>query len=296
MHICIAVMSHRYGAEVLSFLSSKSLTGLCPIVLLMPVDLGPSAAAILSGHPIFDLNQIASFCIILHSPIMSLPDFFCWTRFGTEAGQSIELIFARKEQERIANAGVFFWGIGNAIGPSLLELLRRSTSPEAVFSPIQSAPRREDAMPSSVVAWTQAETLAGQEYRLPEHSLITSRFDPLKPKIRHYALVCYSETQISIGLPSEQVRFGELRNLLTNRPLGSSQVTAVVHKTTDTSHLKSTPYDVAFRAQLAPPYFVLLRRPVPLAHSETGDHWAEIVRKASDCRRQVGDHPSNPLS
>jgi hypothetical protein len=218
---------------------------------------------------------------------MALPEFFCWTRFGTEAGQPIEQIFARKEQERIANAGLFFWGIGNAIGPSLIELLRRITSPEALFSPIQSAPRREDAVPSSVVAWTQAETLSGEEYRLPEHSLITSRFDPLKPKTRHYALVCYSETEINIGLPSEQIHFGAVRNLLTSRPVGASQVTAVVQKKATSPHLKSTPYDVAFRARLAPPYLVLLRAPVPLAYSEAGGRWAEIVRQMWDCKRQL---------
>ena len=43
---------------------------------------------------------------------MSLPDHFCWTRYGTEAAQPIQNIFGRKEEERHANAGVFFWGIG----------------------------------------------------------------------------------------------------------------------------------------------------------------------------------------
>lgn len=218
---------------------------------------------------------------------MALPEFFCWTRFGTEAGQPIEQIFARKEQERIANQGVFFWGIGNAIGPSLLELLRRSQTPEAVFSPIQSAPRMEDASPSSVVAWTKAETLSGEEYRLPEHSLITSRFDPLKPKSRHYALVCYSTTRITIGPSSEQIHFGALRNLLTSRPVGASQVTAVVHMAASGGNRKNATYDIAFRAQLAPPYFVLLGGPVPLGHSQASGCWAEIVRQTWDFKRQA---------
>lgn len=41
---------------------------------------------------------------------MTLPACFCWTRFGTEAGQSIDQIFERKEQERAANGGLFFGG------------------------------------------------------------------------------------------------------------------------------------------------------------------------------------------
>jgi len=218
---------------------------------------------------------------------MSLPDFFCWTRFGTEAGQSVEQILARKEQERIANAGVFFWGIGNAIGPSMLELLRRTNSPEALFSPIQSAPRHEDTMPPSVAAWTQAETLFGEEYRLPEQSLITSRFDPLRPRARHYALVCCSETRIEVGLTDENIRFSELRNVLTSRQVGASQVTAVVHLSNAVSTGKNLSYNVAFRARLTPPYFVSLRTPIPLAESGNGRCWEDIVRQTWHCRKQT---------
>jgi hypothetical protein len=44
-----------------------------------------------------------------------LPEAFVWTRFGTEAGQTIDRILARKEAERIANGGLFLWGIGNSV-------------------------------------------------------------------------------------------------------------------------------------------------------------------------------------
>lgn len=212
---------------------------------------------------------------------MPLPECYCWTRFGTEAGQSIDQILARKEQERTANAGVFFWGIGNAIGPSMLELLRRTESPEAVFSPIRSAPRREDSRPSSIAAWTAAETLSGERYRLPQRSLITSRLDPLNPRCRHYALVCYSESPITVGLGTEQIQFAELRNLLTSRPVGASQVTAVVYSN-PFPRGKGISYNVAFRVRLAPPYFISLRSPVPLAPSEGCDGWAEIVSRTWD--------------
>lgn len=216
---------------------------------------------------------------------MPLPEYFCWTRFGTEAGQSVEQILARKEQERSANGGVFFWGIGNALGPSMIELLRRTDTPEAVFSPIRSAPRREDAMPSSVVAWTKAQTLSGEEYRLPAHSLITSRLDPLKPRTRHYALVCHSGSPIGIEVPSEQIQFSNLRNLLTSRPVGASQVTAVVELNPRRSCEKAATYEVAFRVQLTPPYFVLLREPVSVGHVDEDCCWAKIVGRAWDQKR-----------
>jgi hypothetical protein len=218
---------------------------------------------------------------------MALPEVFCWTRFGTEAGQSVEHIFARKEQERIANAGLFFWGIGNAIGPSMIELLRRTDSPEALFSPIQSAARREDAIPSTVVAWTQAQTLLGEEYRLPEQSLVTSRFYLVKPRAKHYALVCYSKSPIEVRVGSEEIHFTGLRNLLTSRPVGASQVTAVVQMSASEPYKAGASYGVAFRAHLTPPYLVSLRTPVALTVSGDEHSWAEIVRQTWNCRKQA---------
>jgi len=217
---------------------------------------------------------------------MSLPECFCWTRFGTEAGQSPDQILVRKEQERIANRGVFFWGIGNAIGPSMLELIRRADAPEVVFSPIRSLPRREDAKPSSVVAWTEAETLSGEKYCLPPHSLITSRFDPLSPRVRHYALVCSSGSKIMARLGKEQIQFGKLRNILTGRPVGASQVTAVVYSIPAGSS-QGMSYDVALRTLLAPPYFIILRRPVPLIPSADCPSWSEIVSQTWDRKAGV---------
>lgn len=218
---------------------------------------------------------------------MPLPECFCWTRFGTEAGQRLEEILARKEQERKANNGVFFWGIGNAIGPSMLELLRRTRSPEAVFSPIQSVPRREDATPESVVAWSEAQTLSGEKYRLPQRSLITSRIDPLRPKLKHYALVCCRKIPIAIGAPYEHLQFSGLRNLLTNRPVGASQVTAVVHMTPSSSEEKSRSYNVAFRAFLTPPYFIELTTPVPLSDLEERRCWSDVVHRAWNAKREL---------
>src|SRR4051812_49335379 len=87
---------------------------------------------------------------------MSLPKRFCWTRFGVEAGQSVDHILLRKEQERRANSGVFFWGIGSAVGRSITELLRQTQLPEVLFSPIKSNPRAVDTTPATVVAWTKA--------------------------------------------------------------------------------------------------------------------------------------------
>lgn len=192
-----------------------------------------------------------------------LPDLFCWTRFGTEASEPVEQILFRKEQERLANGGIFLWGIGNAVGPSIRELTQRALRPEVVFSPIRSAPRLRDVSPPAIVAWTTAEALDGSHFAIPAHSLVTSRYDPTAPRSHHYALVCFSERPL-IPLRSEgKIGFTQLRNLRTGRPVGASQVTAVVRRLERTTN-ETTMYEIAIRAELIHPYFVRLRRAVQL--------------------------------
>lgn len=210
-----------------------------------------------------------------------LPDYFCWTRFGTEAGQAVTHILHRKEQERAANGGLFIWGIGNAIGPSIRELVRRTTRPEVLFSPIKSSPKPQDVEPAAVAAWIFGETLDGDIYRLPEHSLVTSRYDPVAPSDLHYALVCFSCQPLITEGPVAKVPFAALKNLRTGRPIGASQVTAVVFRAAADDPNGGHAYDVAIRAELVYPYFVKLRRPVRLpqpANADAANHeWSQLA-------------------
>lgn len=222
---------------------------------------------------------------------MPLPASFCWTRFGTEAGQRVSEILARKEDERVANGGVFLWGIGNAIGPSIIELVQSGVQPEAVFSPIRSSPRREDAQPASVVYWTKATTVAGDRYELPACSMVTSRAGIGNLLPRHYALVCYRESPLALEKTSDRVYFAGLRNVRTNRPVGASQVTAVVRVAAHAQHAEAAlSYDVAFRARLLPPYFIVLRDPVPLSQTGHCSDWSEVVRQYWQIKRQYHQH------
>lgn len=190
-----------------------------------------------------------------------LPNLFCWTRFGTEAAEPIEVILSRKEKERASNDGIFLWGIGNAIGPSIEDLIQRALDPEVLFSPIKSAPRYKDVKPAAVAAWTSAMALDGSPFDLPKHSLVTSRYDTSGAKRSHYALVCFKKTPLTLVRSNEKLSFSELRNLRTGRPVGASQVTAVVERIESESTDLSA-YDVAIRASLVYPYFVRLADPV----------------------------------
>lgn len=184
-----------------------------------------------------------------------LPTVFCWTRFGTEAGESIGAILERKELERQANDGVYFWGIGNSVAPGLVELLRRKGHPEVLFSPIKSRPRAFDVRPPAVVRWRGGVTLGGERIALPPTARVMSGHS----RAVHYALVCSSDNPLGIA-DLGRLRFDALRNLVSANPLGASQVTSVVERLA--GHHSGREYIIAMRARLVAPYFVRLVDPV----------------------------------
>jgi hypothetical protein len=186
---------------------------------------------------------------------MELPSSFCWTKFGTEAGEPIEAILRRKERERTSNGGIFLWGIGNSIRPSLLALLDHTSQPEVVFTPMVSAPAQRDVAPMRVITWRAGRGLDGRPYTVPQASLVTSGASASRPS-RHYALVCQRANPL-LATEGGSLSHGTLRNLRTGSVIGSSQVTSVVQH--EPSRPRSGPeYEIAFRASLVYPYLVTL--------------------------------------
>ena len=190
----------------------------------------------------------------------ALPAYFCWTRFGTEAGETIEEILARKEIERVANQGVFLWGIGNSVAAAIRELLALDPEPTVLFSPIKSRPRPVDVSPAEVIEYRVAESLDGHRFALPPTFHVRGGIssDGARPR---YALVCRAGSPL-LRTESGSVAPIELVNLLSGAPLGASQVTAVVRRASSSDD--SAGYPIALRAQLVPPYFLRLHDPGPL--------------------------------
>lgn len=193
----------------------------------------------------------------------SPPPCFCWTRFGTESGEAIDDILARKERERISNAGIFLWGIGNSIGPAIRELVRSVQGPRVVFSPMRSKPKAIDVAPESLLTWTAATTLDGQEWAIPAGSRVISRgsSEGSRKKSLHYALVCRSSVPLAQAGEMADIAYEELVNLQSGNKLGHSQVTAVVHRA-GTAVSAPTLYPASFSAELVYPYFVRLHSPL----------------------------------
>jgi hypothetical protein len=210
------------------------------------------------------------------SPPKRLPLTFCWTRFGPEAGESLDEILVRKNVEREACGGVFYWGIGSAVGPALSALIATAEAPEVLFSPINSAPRPVDVSPSHVVRWSAGIGLFGDRVDLPQSACVTSRWNPQRPNLARYALVCAND--VPLGLEDHgELDFATLRNLTSGAAVGASQVTAVVRRdANEPSAPRGRTYHVAMRARLVFPYLVRLCAPTPLRgvprRDEPGTH------------------------
>lgn len=181
---------------------------------------------------------------------------FVFSKIQAESGEDIQRIIERKNYERQLNDGQFLWGIGNSIRPGVLQLLRESAHPRVQFALMKSPPKPQDVRPDQICVWFEGLTLDNRLFRLPTHSLVSSRVQPNK-RLIHYALVCEKQLDISLE-KGMNLNIGEYRNFKKGgKAVGSSQVTSVV--TRDPTSTRSGPiYDVGFGAHLVPPYFVKL--------------------------------------
>lgn len=226
-----------------------------------------------------------------------LANVFVWTKMGAESGEALAAILRRKEFERQLGGGMFAWGIGNALGDSVSHLAALTPEPLAVFSPMPSRPKRVDVAPMSVLLWTAYQDAYGVVHPLPPHLAITSRGHAgNSAKARHYALFCTSCSPLTQPQPDlTAIKPAELLNLMSSRPLGASQVTAVVQRSREVV-AGAREYPVAFTAHLIGPRYAKLFAPKQLsaaeiaamaeaAHGEIGD-WKALVADLRAADRQ----------
>jgi len=179
---------------------------------------------------------------------MNIPSQFIWSRYGTEAGETVSSILERKEQERINNNGIFYWGIGNSLTQSLSFLDNK----EVLFSPISSKAKDIDINPQSIKRWHTGRDLENNIRVIPETINVTSRGD----KKQHYALICYSEDPLVLS-DYGKVYLGFLRNIRSGKRVAGQQITSVVRNHTCSS-LMMKEYPVTMKFKLAYPYFLTL--------------------------------------
>jgi hypothetical protein len=181
-----------------------------------------------------------------------------------ESGEELAGIIRRKELERRAGEGIFFWGIGNAINFDRV-LTHRDRVP-VIFSKMISRPKVSDTSPKVVFVWRKYRDSTGL-HNLPLHVLVTSRGQTESgQKSRHFALVCRSTEPLQqlSKRPFDPSAYRNLGGL--GRSVGFSQVTALIRQVALES--RHTKYQVDMQAILAPPFVVRLADPAVLTRDQ----------------------------
>jgi hypothetical protein len=209
-------------------------------------------------------------------------EYFVWSKMQAEAGQPLDAIIARKEAERIAGNGIFWWGIGSSLGKAVIEAAKESGGElPALFSKMLSKPKKVDSTPSEVWLWTAWKNADGDEVPIPNHVLVSSRSGS-KNKT-HYALVCRSSEPLALG------DHGPFDPSLHRTPSGKRpdrrQVTALLKGNYRGEHNVGQ-YRTGFRAVLVDPFMAKLVgyhmltsvQRERLNSWKTGDNWENLIR------------------
>jgi hypothetical protein len=177
-----------------------------------------------------------------------------------ESGETLEHIIARKEKERVAGNGLFFWGVGTPPARAIPEIVRTNQKTSVVFSTMLSKPKLIDSSPSAVYRWRCYWGLDGHVHSIPETTLVTSRQSG-----KRYALICYADSPISLtDLGPFLPKF--YRNVRSNAPPGASQVTSLLKYVGGlegpSAFRESLGYRINMVAELSGDYWVSLADPV----------------------------------
>jgi hypothetical protein len=171
---------------------------------------------------------------------------FVWTKMGVESGEELAEIVRRKEEERQAGQGIFWWGIGNSLGSAVREHARaQGGSLPVLFSKMLGRAKSADVSPDLVWMWSN----------VPAYAKVISRGAASKAK--HYALVCHSAVPLKLEKGGERFDPTQCRTPLGKAP-GASQVTALLIGS-PSGHTRGA-YEVSFRATLVTPWAVKLLR------------------------------------
>jgi hypothetical protein len=224
-------------------------------------------------------------------------EYVCWSRMQAEAGQDLSAILQRKEIERRAGNGQFFWGVGNAPAVMVSAFSRMKLPVEVIFSTMKTRPKPVDSAPSKILVWRRYVGRDGGVRPLPPNALVTSRADTfVGPKTKHFALMCFSRDPLKLqhGEPFDPHAFRNASE--AGASVGASQVTALLRRISASTD--ETDYEVNLRATMVGDYWVRLADPIEWrsdfraldALTITTKDWLEFVGRA----RQSQDGSADP--
>ena len=218
--------------------------------------------------------------------MLELPPAFCLTKIGRYSGQEAPQILRRKELERQAGDGVFWWGVGESKCPAIAHLRKRMRPPKVLFI----WQRQHAKQPKAArLLFETYERGVEKGYSIPEHVLM-ARSEVKKGS--YFALVCRGARPLteSINVKLNLARYLNLKNdgQVGNRP-GSNQNTLVlVENPRQPTEIDS--YTVIFEAELVEPFCVRLSGARELSMGEADrlddvtksgqglDEWASCVQ------------------
>lgn len=223
----------------------------------------------------------------------------CWTRMQSEAGEGLACILRRKDLERRAGDGLFFWGVGNAPSRAIPALAKAAAAIDVIFSVMKSRPKPADVAPDVVIAWRSYVDAEGVVRPIPPNVLVTSR---ATRRNCHYALMCRSDRPLTVD-DHEPFDPAAYRNYGAGRGVGASQVTALLERCAPDGR---SDYRVAMRAELTGALWVKLIDPVLLGEDARRaldgdpadeDEWLRSVRLVrssgrATCTAANGEQPS----
>ncbi|WP_233872185.1 hypothetical protein [Paraburkholderia adhaesiva] len=194
--------------------------------------------------------------------LKNLPPTFCWSRIGSETSEDLATLILRKEWERRLGGGRFLWGISQSLGSSAQVAALRTGLLLALFSPAASRGRVQQRKSEDALVWNAWVDTSGQIRQLPQHAFVTSRTTLPSGRAReqHYALVCASPTELSIG-SSLKVYSERLRSVGTGKAPCASRATTVVDRVERAGDATGKAYPIALAVELEAPYFVRLAQP-----------------------------------
>jgi hypothetical protein len=222
---------------------------------------------------------------------------FVWSEIISSIGEEPEHLIVRKEAERVAGSGEFWWCVDAPLGIGVeIQAERRGTLP-VLFSKSRSSRTHPSGQ---IRVWdTWRSLLHPHQYgRIPSHVIVTSSHHPGRRQTR-YALICHSSVELtcapvgfcdlaqckSLKGRDRVVTLKGARLLIKEKPLLSVRGPA-----------SQSVYSIAFEATLAGHSLVVLEKFRVLTESElsglmeykAGDDWRTLTKMLRGVGASVG--------
>ena len=215
-------------------------------------------------------------------------EHICWSRVGSAAGEEPGEIINRKECERRALKGIFFWQVGNKPPVKEIRVLGAAETPvQVVFSALKGKSKTKDKSPKQVFVWQSYYDYCRREIKpLPDGALVTSRGMGCN---HSYALVCESEKPLTVWAQGGKDSFNP--NLL-NREIACQHVTAFFKKDECYRNTKKPDWMRGYRKEMEAAlvqkcgYWVLLQDPKVFDGNEWEKRIEQIKEESQRYQRQ----------